>query len=220
MKDLMPPDPELDRLHTRNYEVRSFRVNDNTVLLVGAVRDVKPAGLYVEGDPEPLVIHHMVVNLEVRFPSMEITSAKVVFEDHPQTICPGITPHYEKLIGLSIARGFTHKVRELFGGPRGCTHVTALLQAMAPVANQSRFSMSISAGRSTPVEQRTPLTSEQRGLLFAGNVNTCHVWDAEGEHVQGLARGEESELPLWIQKRFAELGRDPGEWRSSMAPGQ
>ncbi len=216
----MPPDPDLERLHTRTYEVRSFRVDAKTVLLVGAVRDIKPAGLYVQGDPEPLVIHHMVVNLEVTYPSMEITSARVVFEDHPHTICPGITPHYEKLIGLSIARGFTHRVRELFGGPRGCTHVTALLQAMAPVANQSRFSMSMAAGRSSPVELRGPLTPDQRKLLFAGNVNTCHVWDEEGDHVQSLDRGEESELPLWIQKRFAELGRDASDWRSSMSPGQ
>jgi len=37
---------------------------------------------------------------------------------------------------LSIARGFTHKVRGLFGGPRGCTHTTALSQAMAPEAIQ------------------------------------------------------------------------------------
>src|SRR4051812_49539139 len=86
-------------------------------------------------------MHHMQVDLEVAFPSMEIVASTVVFESHPHVLCPSITPHYEKLVGLSIARGFTHKVRELFGGPRGGTHTTALLQAMAPVAIQATWSM-------------------------------------------------------------------------------
>jgi len=38
----------------------------------------------------------------------------------------GFVPHYESLVGLSIARGFTHKARELFGGPRGCSHILTL----------------------------------------------------------------------------------------------
>ncbi len=127
--DLLPDEPDLELLHTRDYQVRSYRKGDH-VLLRGAVRDRKPAGMYLADDPEPLQIHHMVVDVEVAFPTMEIVDAAVVFETHPHAACPTITDHYTKLIGLSVARGFTHKVRELFGGPRGCTHTTALLQAM------------------------------------------------------------------------------------------
>ena len=49
----------------------------------GAVRDQKPAGLYVESDPDPLTFHHMQVELEVAFPDAEITAATVLFEAHP-----------------------------------------------------------------------------------------------------------------------------------------
>ena len=91
----------------------------------------------------------MQIDLEVGFPSLEIVKASVRFETHPHGGCPAIIDHYGGLVGLSIARGFTHKVRELFGGPRGCTHTTALLQAMAPVAVQCFWSMD-AAGPTSP----------------------------------------------------------------------
>ena len=58
---ILPYNPEYLPIHTRNYEVRAFKVNDNEILLLGAVRDDKPAGMYVQNDDEVLTIHHMVV---------------------------------------------------------------------------------------------------------------------------------------------------------------
>lgn len=115
MIDLLPPDPEdMELLHTRTYQVRAYRKSSTTMMLRGAVRDVKPAGLYVPEDPEPLVV--------------------------------------------------------------------------------------------------------RRAAIFATNVNTCHVWEENTEHTKKHTSGEEldGELPLWIEKRFAELGRDPHEWRNRM----
>lgn len=202
--DLLPVEPDLELLHTRDYQVRSYRKSADVLLLRGEVRDTKPAGLYLEGDTEPMVIHHMIVDLEVAFPSLEIIGASVVMETHPHTTCPTITEHYEKLVGLSIARGFTHKVRELFGGPRGCTHTTALLQAMAPVAIQSTWSMRAASegGVRLPV-RRDP---EQRKQMMLFNLNTCHVWAEEGERMQGVMRGDEPEMPLWMIERMDRLG--------------
>ena len=219
MHDLLPPDPnDLELLHTRDYEVRSFRMADDRLLLRGAVRDKKPAGLYVVDDPDPLTIHHMVVELEVSFPAMTIEAARVVFETHPHDGCPRIVDHYEKLVGLSIARGFTHKVREHFGGPRGCTHTTALLQAMAPVAVQSTWSLRNRPGSNTQsVRAPQRMTLEQRRQLFAHNLNTCHVWDEHGEHVAAIESGNVVR-PIWVVDRLRALGRDPEEWFGAVQP--
>ena len=130
-------------IHERAYVVRAYRNGHDKLILRGAVRDQKPPGLYIADDPEPLTIHHMIVDLTVAVPSLEIVAAKAVLETHPHPACTRIEDHYDKLVGLSIARGFTNKVRELFGGPRGCTHTTALLQAMAPVAIQSIWSFNM-----------------------------------------------------------------------------
>ena len=36
---ILPDNPDLVPIHTRNYEVRAFKVNDGEILLWGAVRD-------------------------------------------------------------------------------------------------------------------------------------------------------------------------------------
>jgi hypothetical protein len=204
--DLLPVDPDLELLHTRDYQVRSYRKADDVLLLRGAVRDTKPAGLYVDGDTEPMVIHHMIVDLEVQYPSLEIIGAEVVMETHPHGTCPSITAHYDKLVGLSIARGFTHKVRELFGGPRGCTHTTALLQAMAPVAIQSTWSMRAAPAGEGGVRIPVRRDPEERKKMMLFNLNTCHVWAEDGERIASVNRGDEPEMPLWMVERMAKLG--------------
>jgi hypothetical protein len=170
--------------------------------------------MYVMDDPEPLTIHHMVVQLRVSFPMMEILDASAELKEFPHQECPGIGIKYKQLVGLSIARGFTHKVRELFGGPRGCTHTTALLQAMGPVAIQCGWSMRVLkmtelASSGAPKPEFSP---ESREMAFKSNLNTCHIWDEEGEHVRIIRGGGDIGAPLSVTKRLTKLGRDPGEW--------
>jgi hypothetical protein len=210
--DLLPPDPDLQPLHTRDYQVRAFKIDDGTILLRGAVRDTKPPGLYIDEDPDVLPIHHMVVELTISWPSLEITDARAVFEVHPQSMCPDIAPTYEKLVGISIARGFNNKIRELFGGPRGCTHITALLAAMAPVAIQCNWSMRVAKSRELGDPPRGEITPEMREMFIAPNLNTCHVWDDESEFVAKIRRGDDVEMPVQVSKRLRDLGRDPSEW--------
>lgn len=213
MTDVLEP---LPLLHTRAYDVEAFASGDDAMVLIGRVRDTKPAGLMIADDPEPLVIHHMVVRLTVGFPDLTITEASVEFHAHPHTTCPAIVEHYGSLVGLSIARGFTHKVRELFGGPRGCTHTTALLQAMAPVAVQATWSMRTRA-TAKRTDRPRELTDEQRELMIRSNGNTCHVWADDGEAVTALRSGGDIEVPLWIQRRLDDLGRDVSEWQMRRA---
>ncbi len=215
---ILPPDPDgFEVLHDREYRVRAYRASDEELLIRGAVRDQKPPGLYLAEDDRPLTIHHMQVELRVAFPALEIVGAEVLFEAHPHASCPQIIDHYGGLVGLSIGRGFTHKVRELFGGPRGCTHTTALLMAMAPVAVQCSWSMQASAARrgTSSAPDRRALTPEQRQAIWRSNLNTCHVWAEHGEQVAVLLAGGELELPLPIRQRYDDLGLDPSGHRRS-----
>jgi hypothetical protein len=213
MTDALEP---LPLLHTRAYDVEAFALGHDAIRLIGRVRDTKPAGLMIADDPEPLDIHHMVVTLTVGYPDLAITDAQVEFHTHPHTTCPAIVEHYGALVGLSIARGFTHRVRELFGGPRGCTHTTALLQAMAPVAVQATWSMRTRAAAQRSDGPRN-LTDEQRELMIRANGNTCHVWADDGEAVTALRSGGDIEVPVWIQRRLDELGRDVSDWHARRA---
>lgn len=212
---ILPPDPPgAAVLHEREYRVRAYRVDrdDGQRLLIrGAVRDQKPVGLYLASDPDPLTIHHMHVELEVTFPSMEIAAAGVLFEAHPHETCGSIAPHYGTLVGLSIARGFTHEVRQRFGGPRGCTHTTALLLAMAPVAIQSIWSMQVVDDRDAGRPWRRPqdLPPDERAQRWAATLNSCHVWDETGEFAQSVLDGGDVDVPIPMRRRLDALGIDP-----------
>ena len=212
-RDLAQPAGEL--IHRRAYDVQVFRESPDVMRLRGTLTDSKPPSTYFDGDDAPLTVHHMVVDVLVAFPAMEIVDAVVLLETHPHSGCRTIEDHYQHLVGMSVARGFSKKVREFFGGPRGCTHTTALLLAMGPAAIQASWSMrrvGATAERVAPPLPKNP-TPEQVRQHFAFNINTCHIWAEDGDNVQAIVAGEEMESPLWATKRLRELGRDPSEWR-------
>ncbi len=211
--DLLPPDPQLEPLHQRDYQVRAWRIDGSSILIRGAVMDLRPGAPLAEritaaggdDDASPLAMHHMVVDIVVEFPALTITDARVAFDRHPQPGCPLIGPRYGDLVGLSIARGFTQEVRRLFGGPRGCTHTTALLQAMGPVAVQCTFAMRRSgAGPHDADTDGRPGSSEPSFMR-----DTCHVWSAEGDLWRDVTEGRAVPVPLPIQERLRLAGLDP-----------
>ena len=199
-----PPDGAVPVLHDREYRGESFLLENGNLLIQGAIRDQKPPELYIPGDPEPLVMHHMQVGLEIELPGRVIVAVHTALRSYPHPTCPSIEAHYDHLIGLSIARGFTHKVRDLFGGPRGCSHTTALLQAMAPIAMQSSKSIECveaeRRGEPNPIIVRPP--SESWKYL----TNTCHVWAEEGPRKGEVERGGVQTIPVDV--RLRALGRD------------
>lgn len=204
---ILPPPPDgLEPIHDREYRVRAFRVAADRVLIQGAIRDQKPPGLYLASDPEPLTVHHMQVSLTVDYPTLTISRVESHFESHPRDECPTIRGHYDQLVGLSIARGFTHRVRELFGGPRGCTHTTALLQAMAPVAVQCFWSLRAANARAAG-EPPPVLESRRDDQSWRGIVNTCHVWAEDGPAVAAILAGSPAETPVFLRKRLEQRRR-------------
>ena len=208
---ILPDNPDLEELHTRTYEVRAFKVSPTEFIVRGAVRDHKPAGLYVVDDPEVLTIHHMVLELRIAYPSFEILEVNTSFHEFPSADCPSIVPKYQLLVGQSVMRGFNKFVRDNFGGPRGCTHTTALLTAMGPVATQVGWSMRVSNSggfrSEIPADADPETVRRMREAGLASNLNTCHVWHEDGAHVARVREGTMFELPLSVKRRHQKLGR-------------
>ena len=209
---ILPEDAELTPLHEREYRVRSYRLSPDRVLIRGAVRDQKPPGLYISRDPDPITVHHMIVELEVVLPGFTIARAEVTFESYPHLTCGSITDHYKKLEGLSIARGFSNKVRELFGGPRGCTHTTALLLAMGPVAIQSSLSMRTYEEPETDEPSlRLTFTKPDQDDSWKMNTNTCHEWAEDGPAYARAASGLSWGVPVFMRERAEKFGIEVGD---------
>jgi Protein of unknown function (DUF2889) len=218
------PSPRIP-LHQRAYEIEAFLEDDDHLRLIGVLRDVKPDGLWGVDDPDPLTIHHMELHLLVRAADLTITGVEVSMHVHPEKECPLILAAYQQMVGWSIARGFTHKVREHFGGPRACTHIGALVNAMAPVAIQSlwaffhhRNAVVGGAGVSDVGAIASGLSAVDRQaamrLEMERNRDTCHVWASDGPMFELLDSGAEFVgEPLWAEARLAKLGIDADEWR-------
>jgi hypothetical protein len=199
-------------LHSRAYEVEAFLEDQEHFRLIGELRDVAPDGLWGIDDNEPMTIHHMHVELVIKAATLTITEASVEMRVRPQTECTNILPAYDGLVGLSIVRGFTHKIREMFGGPKACTHIAALVNAMAPVAMQTMWSFGRATGaRRDGIDEKARFNPDH----FQMNRDTCHVWASEGPMFSLLAQAQPVPVALWAKKRLEEKGIDEDEWRKN-----
>lgn len=191
-------------IHQRRYETEAFDEGDGTMRLVGRLVDTKPHGLGL-ADGEPLVIHDMVLEMIVAGETFEILNITATMNVRPYEQCTSVLNSYQQLVGLSIARGYSRKVKELFGGPNGCSHIGALLIALGPVAIQASWGMARLHEDAADWSQLEvdPEDAERRLRL---NTNTCHVWSADGEQIARLNRGEEAERPEWEAVRLTKLG--------------
>lgn len=203
-------------LHQRAYDIEAYVEDDRHMRLVGRMHDVRPDGLWGIADTEPMSLHDMRIELVVDSVTFVITAVETAMITHPQEQCPSILPLFQQLVGTSIARGFGNRVKALFGGPRSCTHFVALLNAMAPVAMQARWSFfhitsdALSAG--PDVEPQTRQEGMRAG--HESNRDTCHVWASDGPMFALLDSGGSLGPPLWARDRLAERGIPLEEWVS------
>ena len=58
------------------------------------------------------------------------------------------------------------------------------------------------------------MSPEARERAFATNLNTCHIWDEDGEHVKLIRTGGSLGAPLSVSKRLEKLGRPAEEWET------
>lgn len=147
------PDPITARklVHIRRVEIECWVRDDGLVDLEARMVDLKdkdyplPPALGVRLKGEPL--HDMRVRLTVDF-DMMIQDAFVSSDAVPYPGgCDTIAPVYQKLIGLNLTKGFRRAITELFGGVRGCSHITELLGALPTAAFQTMASLQREQGR-------------------------------------------------------------------------
>jgi hypothetical protein len=159
------PEPKglREALHRRSIEIRGYKRDDGHFEVEGHLVDTKDndfklaAGVRAAGEP----IHEMWLRITVDR-NLVIVDAEAATDAMPYVgECGAITPEYRKLIGLAIRPGYSQKIKELFGGVRGCTHITELAGSLATAAFQTL------AGQRTQDPERKPF-----------QLDKCHALDA------------------------------------------
>jgi len=173
---LTEPAPR-ELIHTRDVQCRGFKRADGNWDIEAHMTDVKTCGSthHARGEiPAGTPMHEMWVRVSLDS-CMTILAIEAVTDQAPFRVCPEITPNFQRLVGLRIGPGFNARVRELVGGPEGCTH---LVELMAPIGTTAFQTMS---GRYREAEQpRDPNKPPARPPL----IDTCHTFASDGELVQ------------------------------------
>lgn len=170
------PEPDVRQaIHTRSIVCRSFARADGLLDLDGRFIDTRAfdytspwRGPCSAGD----ALHHMQMRLTVDRERLIVAVVSAMVSS-PYDTCPGVNPNFQRLVGMSLARGFRQALRERLGGVEGCTHVLALLDAMAAAAVQafaSRFHSPRQPGEPEPVRIFKP----------SALVGTCHSYRPDG----------------------------------------
>lgn len=160
-------------IHTRRIECLGWQRQDGMWDIEAHLSDIKTysfanhdRGQIAAGEP----VHDMVIQLTVD-ENLLIHKATATTRNAPFRECPDIAPAYSQLEGLTIGKGFESRVRSLFRGPSGCTHLRELLRPLATTAIQTIM----------------PLRAAQQQEQNAGNttpqalLDTCYALRPEGD---------------------------------------
>jgi hypothetical protein len=125
-------------------------------------------------------IHDMWMRVTID-DGLTIHAIEAVTDSSPYRICPEVTPHFQRLVGLRIGPGFQRAVRERLGGTEGCTHLVELLVPLGTTAFQTVF----------PIVDREQFTRSQEGAGTAAKprqrpalLDSCYAFSAEREVVR------------------------------------
>lgn len=165
---VLRPAAERELLHARTIEIRGYKRLDGLYDIEAHLTDSKPydfklaAGVRKAGEPIHSMWLRVTLDRTLTIVDAEAEMNAVPYVEH----CGAIGPAYRKLVGLSIGPGYLGKLRELFSGVRGCTHMTELAAALATGAFQ------------TMAGQRLQDSSQKPFQL-----DRCHALDSTGPAV-------------------------------------
>ena len=172
----LSPPAERESVQTRRMECACYRRTDGLWDVEGRLVDVSAydfpnyfRGTIRAGEP----IHDMWIRLTLD-ETVTIRAAEVKMDGVPYEGCPAIQPAFRGLEGLRIGPGWNRKIRELFGGAKGCVHIVDLLRPVATVGFKTVKREA--AKRHLEPAQRTDDSPYQ--------INTCHMLASNGAIVR------------------------------------
>jgi hypothetical protein len=121
----------------------------------------------------------MIIRMEARGAKRVIEDIEVEMPTVPRQECRESLDSLLPFEGLPIGSGFSNRVKDLVGGPKGCAHLVALITAMAPAAVQE-------------VRATTTCKPRHPAAFMPGAVerikDTCRIWRSDNPLVKAIEK--------------------------------
>ncbi len=122
-------------VHRRTIDIE-VRQADDLLVAQARLRDTRPW----HPDPARVLLHDLELALHVRTADLTIVAVESRMNAFPHTECPLIRPSFDRLVGLSVRRGFTRALRDTVSGVHGCSHLHELARTAGPTIIQATLS--------------------------------------------------------------------------------
>lgn len=172
-----------ERIHGRIVETTNYPFDDSHILSVGRLTDTRYAPSFgFTGRPhEAGPLHDFELYLLLHTPDLAIEDIEVKILTVPRPDCEALAHSLDAVIGLTISKGFTGRVKSLAGGRDGCTHLVHLLTTMAPAILQGYWAL---------VDRKRPASEEVGRRRAAASAkylrDSCFTWREGGESYREL----------------------------------
>ncbi len=165
------------RLHQRIVRCWGYRREDGLWDIEGQMVDTKTypfpnedrGGTIQAGES----LHDMWIRITVD-DQFFIHAVEARTDAAPFSLCPTIASRYQQLVGVRIGPGWSLKLRELFSGVQGCTHLSELLGPVATTMFQTVYGQRYDEDDAKPAENRPPPPV----------LNTCHALSSDSPVVK------------------------------------
>jgi hypothetical protein len=155
-------------LHRRVVQCWGYRREDGLWDIEGRMVDTKTypfpnedrGGTIQAGEP----LHDLWIRVTVD-DHFQIRDVEARTDASPFGLCPAIAHRYRQLIGVRIGPGWSLKLKALFNGVQGCTHMTELLGPVATTLFQTLYGQRYDEEDAKPAAERAPPPV----------LNTCHA---------------------------------------------
>ena len=136
---LPPSTVERTRMHVRSVQLDGYKRVDGLWDIEARLTDVKGHDYPISSKtiPQGEAVHDMWVRVTIDH-KMNVVDAAACTDAMPYDgMYDTIHPAYAQLIGLNLFHGFRKAVKDLFGGTRGCSHITELVMFLPTAALQT-----------------------------------------------------------------------------------
>jgi len=167
------------KIHRRNIDSQGFLREDGLWDIETRLIDTKAEMTHAleRGEIEAGVpLHDISLRLTIDS-TLTIKDIEASTDLAPMNACSDPNPWYKKLVGEKIEAGWRNKVKTMFAGVTGCTHLNDMLTIAAATAFQTVYPWHL--------QQSINRGGKEKAFRYVAGMmlNSCHGFSEKGEMI-------------------------------------